>query len=218
MVSIYRYKAQFQNQLRPWVKKINGAGITANQITVLTMLLSLSCALLVGYAGKHQEYSWFFLIPIWMFIRMGLNAIDGMLAHEFDQKTDLGAYLNELCDVISDTALYLSFMYISTIHLNILLIFIFLSFLTEYAGVMAPLLKVERRYDGPMGKSDRAFLFGLLGVFIGFEPEFNHIYVYAQFLWINFPNILLIIGIFLLIITIYNRVCNGVKQAKHLVK
>lgn len=39
---------------------------------------------------------------------MGLNAIDGMLAREFGQQSRLGAYLNELSDVIADAALYLS--------------------------------------------------------------------------------------------------------------
>ena len=38
---------------------------------------------------------------------MALNALDGMLAREFNQKSRLGAVLNELGDVVSDTALYL---------------------------------------------------------------------------------------------------------------
>ena len=37
---------------------------------------------------------------------MAFNAIDGMLAREFGQKSRLGAYLNELTDVVSDAALY----------------------------------------------------------------------------------------------------------------
>jgi CDP-diacylglycerol--glycerol-3-phosphate 3-phosphatidyltransferase len=40
-----------------------------------------------------------------------LNAIDVMLAHEHDQRTVLGAYLNELTDAISDAALYLPFVF-----------------------------------------------------------------------------------------------------------
>ena len=38
---------------------------------------------------------------------MALNAIDGMLAREFNQKSRLGGYLNEITDVVSDAALYL---------------------------------------------------------------------------------------------------------------
>jgi CDP-diacylglycerol--glycerol-3-phosphate 3-phosphatidyltransferase len=31
------------------------------------------------------------LIPLWMFVRMAFNAIDGMLAREFGQASKLGA-------------------------------------------------------------------------------------------------------------------------------
>ena len=51
----------------------------------------------------------FLLLPLWLFLRMALNAIDGMLAREFGQQSALGAYLNELSDVVSDAALYLPF-------------------------------------------------------------------------------------------------------------
>ena len=47
------------------------------------------------------------LLPIILFLRMGLNAIDGMLAREHGMKSNLGAVLNEVGDVISDSALYL---------------------------------------------------------------------------------------------------------------
>ena len=50
-----------------------------------------------------------FLLPAVLFVRMALNAIDGMLAREHGQKSALGAFLNELCDVVSDAALYLPF-------------------------------------------------------------------------------------------------------------
>ena len=33
----------------------------------------------------------------------------------------------------------------------------------EMAGALGPMLGGTRRYDGPIGKSDRAFAFGLLG-------------------------------------------------------
>jgi CDP-diacylglycerol--glycerol-3-phosphate 3-phosphatidyltransferase len=37
----------------------------------------------------------------------------------------------------------------------------------EMAGALGPLIKAPRRYNGPLGKSDRAFAFGLLAVLIG---------------------------------------------------
>lgn len=42
---------------------------------------------------------------------MALNAIDGMLAREFNQQSTLGAILNEVGDIISDAALYLAFAF-----------------------------------------------------------------------------------------------------------
>jgi len=54
--------------------------------------------------------TWLFLfVPVWFFVRMAFNAVDGMLAREFGQASKLGAYLNELGDVVADTALYAPF-------------------------------------------------------------------------------------------------------------
>jgi CDP-diacylglycerol--glycerol-3-phosphate 3-phosphatidyltransferase len=44
-------------------------------------------------------------------------------------------------------------------------------------GVVAVQIGAQRRYDGPMGKSDRAFVFGLLCLLLGLHvispPWFN---------------------------------------------
>src|SRR5262249_10121870 len=37
----------------------------------------------------------------------------------------------------------------------------------EMAGALGPLFKAQRNYAGPLGKSDRAFAFGLLAVLLG---------------------------------------------------
>ncbi len=42
-----------------------------------------------------------------------------------------------------------------------------LSIISEMAGVLGLMVGASRRYDGPMGKSDRAFVFGLLGLLAG---------------------------------------------------
>ena len=44
---------------------------------------------------------------------------------------------------------------------------IVLAVICEFAGVLGPTVGASRRYDGPMGKSDRAFVFGALGLWIG---------------------------------------------------
>jgi CDP-diacylglycerol--glycerol-3-phosphate 3-phosphatidyltransferase len=101
-----------------------------------------------------------------MLLRMAMNAIDGMLAREFAQKTPLGAYLNEISDVLSDAALYLPFGLIAGSSMTAVAVVIVLAATSELAGAVAVMTGASRRYDGPMGKSDRAFVFGLLGLLV----------------------------------------------------
>ncbi len=161
MPSIYQLKPRFQNLLRPLVQRLHARGVTANQVTLAAAGVSvLLGALVAAFAG----YLWLFaLIPLWMLLRMALNAIDGMLAREFGQQSTLGAYLNELCDVIADSALLLPFAVLPEVSTLWVVLVTLLAVFVEYAGVMGPLVGAARRYDGPMGKSDRAFVFGVLG-------------------------------------------------------
>jgi CDP-diacylglycerol--glycerol-3-phosphate 3-phosphatidyltransferase len=74
---------------------------------------------------------------------------------------------------------------------------------------MAPLIGQERRYDGPMGKSDRAFWFSLITVVIVALPLFT---TNLQLLSLICNGILILIGL-LLSLTIYNRIKNSLKTA-----
>lgn len=216
MPSIYQLKPAFQNLLRPIVRSLYRHGITANQVTLFAMLISLLIAAWLGFIFSHSTSAnafYFLLIPLWMLIRMAFNAIDGMLAREFKQQSKLGAYLNELCDVISDTALYLCFIVLSGISAPLLLGVVFLAILSEYAGVMAPVIGQERRYDGPMGKSDRAFWFSLLAIFYTLSQYFSeHVTFKLQELMSN--GLLAVIAL-LLMITIYNRIRHAIQSTSH---
>ncbi|MFW1838164.1 CDP-alcohol phosphatidyltransferase family protein [Acinetobacter gyllenbergii] len=210
MPSIYQLKPAFQNLLRPFVQWLYSKKITANQVTLLAMFISVGLAVALYCLHLYQQpVILFLLFPVWMLVRMGFNAIDGMLAREFNQQSKLGAYLNEICDVISDSALYLCFLGLAFINPFLLGLVVFLAILSEYAGVMAPLIGQERRYDGPMGKSDRAFWFSLIAVFVSFSPyliENNYI---NSIVYIC--NGLLIFIAALLILTIYNRIKNSIQ-------
>jgi CDP-diacylglycerol--glycerol-3-phosphate 3-phosphatidyltransferase len=169
MISIYQLKPRFQSLLRPLVRHLANVGITANGVTLAAMLISLALGALLGaMGGEHRML--FLLLPLWMFLRMAFNAIDGMLAREFGQQSALGAYLNELSDVISDAALYLPFVVIAPFGWAGVGAVVFLAALSEMAGALGPMIGAERRYDGPMGKSDRAFVFGALGLWVGLAP------------------------------------------------
>ncbi|WP_180003776.1 MULTISPECIES: CDP-alcohol phosphatidyltransferase family protein [unclassified Acinetobacter] len=207
MPSIYQLKPAFQNLLRPLVKSLHHLGITANQVTLLAMFISLAVAFFIYIYFSHNGIGILLLIfPVWMLIRMGFNAIDGMLAREFNQQSKLGAFYNELCDVISDSALYFSLICFAFIQAELLILTCFLAILAEYTGVMAPLVGQERRYDGPMGKSDRAFVFSIICIVIVTSSIFS----FGLNTLSLICNSILIITIFLLLITIYNRIKNSI--------
>ena len=198
-MSIYDLKPKFQNLLRPLVIKLEQRGVTANQVTLTACAISVILGLILTALSGHH---WLFiLIPIWLFVRMALNAIDGMLAREFNQKSRLGGYLNEITDVVSDAALYLPFAFISPFDGLQIGLIIWLSALTEFCGVLGQVQGKTRRYDGPLGKSDRAFLFGVLGLVYVFVPTLP-----------DFLYWLVWIAIILLIATCVKRVKSGLAE------
>lgn len=165
MPSVYDIKPRFQALLRPLVRRMAAAGIRANQVTVAAMLVSLLVGLAVGCVAGGHRWVWG-LLPLWLLLRMALNAIDGMLAREHGQASKLGAVLNELGDVVADAGLYLPLALTPAFSLWPLAIFVLLAVLTEMTGVIGVQIGASRRYDGPLGKSDRALVVGLLGLLL----------------------------------------------------
>jgi len=192
-MTLYDIKPRFQALLRPFVKQLSAMGITANQVTITAAVGSVVLGILLAIYSTLTIL--FLAVPVWMFLRMALNAIDGMLAREFNQKSKLGAYLNELTDVISDAALFFPFALIAPFSFWTVSLVVFLAMLSEFAGVMGLTIGASRRYDGPMGKSDRALLFGALGLWIGIGG------VMPSALYWLMPIVSLLIGL-----TIVNRV------------
>lgn len=200
MISIYQLKPRFQAQLRPFVRILAKGGISANAVTCAAMAISVAVGALL-FTQAEQKRQVFMLLPLWMFFRMSFNAIDGMLAREFGQKSPLGAYLNELSDVLSDAALYLPFVLIAPFGWASVGAVIFFSALSEMSGAMAPMVGAERRYDGPMGKSDRAFVFGVLGLWVGISSDLPG--------WAFWAMPLMVLG---MLFNICNRVRGGIRS------
>ena len=199
-MTIYNLKPKFQNLLRPTCNALAKIGVSANQVTLLALILSLITGLLIV---KYDAQPWTFsLVPVILFVRMALNALDGMLAREHDMQTPLGAILNELGDVISDTAIYLPFALIDDAPKTLIIIAVVLAIITEMTGVLACQINAQRRYDGPMGKSDRAFVFGLLALLLAMGVPSAE--------WLGY--IFWAMNIYLLV-TIYNRIKGSLAES-----
>jgi len=192
MASIYDIKPAFQNLLRPITRGLAGAGVTANQVTIAAAVLSAAVGASIALWPLED---WpLLLLPAFLFVRMALNAIDGMLAREHGMKSRLGAVLNEVGDVVADTALYLPLAWVPGFNPTLVVTATALAIISEMTGVVAVQIGAARRYDGPMGKSDRAFVFGFAALLTGLGI--------ARESWLT---TLLVLVNALLVVTILNR-------------
>lgn len=192
MLSTYQLKSRFQTLLRPLAAWLYHHGVKANHVTLVACVISLALGALVALNETHRYL--FLLLFFWMPLRMAANALDGMLAREFGQASRLGAVLNEVCDVLSDVALYAPFALVAGSNAWLVMAVVLLAVITEFTGVLAAALGVERTYHGPMGKSDRAVVFGAVALALGCGAPVN-----------EYLNVLWGVMIVLLTLTIINR-------------
>jgi CDP-diacylglycerol--glycerol-3-phosphate 3-phosphatidyltransferase len=161
MISVYNIKPKFQQLIKPVMEFMHRKKFTPNHVTLLALFGSI---LTGGYVYLNDGWGYLVVVPVYLFIRMALNAIDGMMARAYNQQSPLGEVLNELGDVLADLAIFypLLLKFGMDKHPHVLVFFIALMIINEFVGILSKAMGGTRRYDGPMGKSDRALFFGLL--------------------------------------------------------
>lgn len=181
MISLYQIKPKFQQLLKPILVALHKAGIKANMITWAAILLSLVTGIFIWF---HPFGISLLILPLSLLLRMALNALDGMMARTYNMQSKMGEVLNELGDVVSDLCMFIPLMKLFSIDPFIFLIFLFLSILNEFTGVLGKAVTGERRYEGPMGKSDRALIVGLISLIL-FITDFITPYVNYTFIIVS---------------------------------
>ena len=167
MISAYQIKPMFQELLKPLLKVLRRAGVTANGITWSAILLSAGTGA-AFWLFPNGHMLWVFSVAL--LVRMALNTLDGMMARMHDMKSVGGEMLNELGDVLSDAVMFLPLVNLPGVTSWCVLSFVFLAMLNEFVGVLTKAATGVRRYDGPMGKSDRALVVGLTCLLFFFWP------------------------------------------------
>jgi len=199
MISVYKLKPKFQQLLNPILILFRRIGISPNHITVFSVLFSV----VIGYIlWLGQENNLFYLfVALGLLFRMMLNALDGMMAKKYNLQSKAGEILNEVGDILSDIAIYFPFIYFEGVTLEYVIGFLLLSVINEFCGVLAKIISGERRYDGPMGKSDRALLVGLICIALFFSDSI-----------LRYIDYLFIIAIVMMLISSLLRLTKSIKK------
>lgn len=192
-------KVFFQMLFRPAANSMARAGITANQVTASTIIISIIAGT-AGLAWPGLRWPWIAILSV-LIIRLAFNHIDGMLAREHGMATPLGGILNELSDVISDMVLFLPLAAISGIAPWPVFLAVLFGVLTEMAGVVGLAIGASRREDGPLSKKPRGICFSIimLAIIISGSPK-------------GWMNIFLIALLPLMVLTIINRVTAAIRE------
>lgn len=177
MISVYQLKPKFQALLQPLLQRLRNWGVSPNLLTLLGIVLSLAMGIFAFYGDRTIAL---ILMPSVLLLRMALNALDGMMARQYNLQSKMGALLNEMGDVVSDIVLYYPLYVLFAMDQIWIMCFLLLSVLNEFAGLLGQALGGARRYDGPMGKSDRALVVGVLSLLFLFKAP---IYWYLTWIW-----------------------------------
>ena len=94
MKSMYELKPAFQKRLLRITGFLAVCNVNPNQVTLAGILVSC----LGGSAvALYPQQTWpLLMMPLVLFVRMALNAIDGLLAREYGMESPFGVILNEL--------------------------------------------------------------------------------------------------------------------------
>lgn len=199
MISTYKIKPKFQQMLMPLLKMLRKMGVSPNALTLMAVLLSFVIGYLFWSSAEHHSH--FLFVALGLLLRMMLNALDGMMARIYNLQSKLGEILNEVGDIVSDIVIFFPLIIFENLDVKLSIAFISLSIVNEFCGIMAKVVSGDRRYDGPMGKSDRALLIGVICIISYFTSDIN--------IYINY-----IIGVasLLMIVSSYARLKNSLNE------
>jgi len=171
---LYLQKGNFQKVVR-WVA---GGWMTANQAT----LLGCVCVVLTAvcfYAGLTVPGArWAIMcVPVFLVLRMAMNALDGMLAREYGTGSVSGEIWNEALDIIGDTVCYGILLFVPGFPVRPVVLLLILSWAAEYFGVLGKGMPggVRRHETVLGGKPDRAVWMGLMALLLFFVPGFERV-------------------------------------------
>jgi len=95
MSLLYRFKPQKDRYLRSIAERLDGAGITANEVTALGLCFALGSGLLAYRGNLYAGLGFFAASAV-------CDALDGSLARASNRQTEFGLYFDGVADRFSE--------------------------------------------------------------------------------------------------------------------
>lgn len=161
-MAIYALKPAFRKALAPIGRRLVGAGVSADAVTVAGVIFAALGGLGV-WIGRHGS-SWLLLVPAGALLRTAANALDGWIAEETKTGRPLGEVLNETADRVADVAMVLPIALVPEVPGLLVAAALAAMLVVSFLGVVIKAAGGPRVYQGVMGKPDRMFVLGIAAI------------------------------------------------------
>lgn len=156
-MGIYAVKPAFQRSLTGVRDRLIRSRVSANALTWTALFVSIGGGMALALSDRSV---WLlFVVPVLAVVRLGLNALDGMVASATHTSTSTGEVLNELSDRMADVAWIVGLGFIVGFPLALGALGAVL--LSSYAGMLGKAVGGRRLYGGVMAKADRMIVLAL---------------------------------------------------------
>jgi phosphatidylglycerophosphate synthase len=125
-------------------------GIHPDAISYLSIVAALIAAICFWKSGAR---SWLLIIaPVFCYLRLWFNMLDGMVAFEAGKASRRGEILNDLPDRVADIVIFIGVAHSGLMNPLIGYWAAILAVLTSYVGLFGQALGVQRQFGGIMSK------------------------------------------------------------------
>jgi CDP-diacylglycerol--glycerol-3-phosphate 3-phosphatidyltransferase len=159
LAGLYAIKPRFQSLLTPLADELARRKVDPDALT----FAAVGCGLLGGLALSQSPHMppLLWTIPPLIVARLGLNALDGMVATRRGVARPWGKVLNEVCDRLADLAFFWPLLVLPGVKPLWAGAALAAMLLVAYAGVLGEAAGSVRQYGGSMGKADRMAWLGI---------------------------------------------------------
>jgi CDP-diacylglycerol--glycerol-3-phosphate 3-phosphatidyltransferase len=159
LAGLYSIKPRFQLLLAPLAEGLARRRVDPDALTFAAVGFGVLGGLALSQSPRMPLLLW--TIPPLVVARLGLNALDGMVATRRGVARPWGKVLNELCDRLADLAFFWPLLILPGISPLWASAAIAAMLLVAFVGVLGEAAGGARQYGGSMGKADRMACLGI---------------------------------------------------------